>query len=92
VSRIRLSVTEKGEQGASATCTTAPSPASWYRPINRSLSARMASSRWTTLRGGNPPSSSPRLMLPRVATNRMPSLRASSISMSMASAKAALKT
>ena len=37
------------------------------------------------LRGGRPPSSSPRLMLPRVATRRMPSACASSISMSIAS-------
>ncbi|MDI2021907.1 hypothetical protein PJL18_02436 [Paenarthrobacter nicotinovorans] len=78
-------VTEKGEHGASAICTTAPSPVSWYWRISRSLSARIASGDWTVVLGGSPPSSSPSVMDPRVSVARMPMERTAATSISMAS-------
>ena len=78
-------VTEKGEQGASATWTKAPSPGSWKASIARSLSARMVSASWTTDAGGRPPSSTERFMEPRVRVTRTPRSRAAAAWMSIAS-------
>ena len=66
-------LTEKGEQGARATCRIDPKDGSWYASMTRAESFMMASTVWTTLSGGRPPSLRERSMLPREANIRIPS-------------------
>ena len=75
-SRIDLSETEKGEQGARETLRIASGALSWYLAIVASHSARMRSSSCTTESGGRPPSFFERDMEPRVGAKRRPSSEA----------------
>ena len=66
-------LTEKGEQGARATCRMDPKDGSWYASMTRAESFMISSTVWTTLSGGRPPSLRERSMLPREANIRAPS-------------------
>jgi hypothetical protein len=72
LSRISAGLTEKGGQGASATCKIATWAALRQASTSRWLPLRIPSSVFTTLSGGSLPALLPALMLPRVAMKCMP--------------------
>ena len=75
-------LTEKGEQGATATCSMAPWERSCQRSTSRWVSRRMSASFSTTRSGGRPPWLCPTLIEPRVAVKRMPARAAPSMASS----------
>jgi hypothetical protein len=76
---MSVSLTENGEQGATAMRTIAPGDGSWNRSIASAVAASAAPVSSTTSSGGNPPADAPRSIEPRPGWKRSPISAAAAI-------------